>query len=355
MINTLLISGAGIKGISYLGAIKILEEKKILNFKFINKYVGISIGSIISLFFILDYNVNEIIEFTKQFNFKFIIDNFDINKLLINKGFIDFSYIQFILLEIIYQKIHNSNEYTSKFNNKNNLKNITFLDLFNLTNKEFIIVITNYNSGTPLYLSHLLTPDYKIIDSIYKSITIPFIFEPINDGKYIWIDGAISDNLPMHLCNIDTTIGLCMDINLDNNYDDFFSYLKGIFNILSVIKINKNYTNIIKINIDYINFINFDISIDTINKLINDGYNQTNYIINKSIKKMCNNIINQVIDNLFIVSTNDFIDKQINSDTSFNNKQLYCQSIIKSGKNKNNICGRKLNYSLGYYTCRYHH
>ena len=101
MINTLLISGAGIKGISYLGAIKILEEKKILNFKFINKYVGISIGSIISLFFILDYNVNEIIEFTKQFNFKFIIDNFDINKLLINKGFIDFSYIQFILLELI--------------------------------------------------------------------------------------------------------------------------------------------------------------------------------------------------------------------------------------------------------------
>ena len=68
MIDTLCMGGGGIKGISFLGTLKYLEDQDYFKLKDINNFVGTSAGSILAFFLAIDYSVNELIDFVLQFN-----------------------------------------------------------------------------------------------------------------------------------------------------------------------------------------------------------------------------------------------------------------------------------------------
>ena len=71
--ETLLLSSGGVKGFSFLGVWKYIEENHIK----INKFSGVSIGSMFSLMFSLGFTYQEIydilinIDFLNLFNFNF--------------------------------------------------------------------------------------------------------------------------------------------------------------------------------------------------------------------------------------------------------------------------------------------
>ena len=70
MIDTICLGGGGIKGISFLGTLKYLEDQKHFDMKNINTFVGTSAGSILSFFLSIDYSLSELIDFVLQFNFE---------------------------------------------------------------------------------------------------------------------------------------------------------------------------------------------------------------------------------------------------------------------------------------------
>lgn len=58
-INELCLAGAANRGISYIGALKVLDDKNLLDIK---KLVGVSIGSLVGLCYILGYKPDELMK-----------------------------------------------------------------------------------------------------------------------------------------------------------------------------------------------------------------------------------------------------------------------------------------------------
>ena len=98
MIDTICLSGGGIKGFSFIGVLEYLEQKKIINFSLIKNYVGTSIGAIISFLLSLKYSVFELKEFILNFNFSVLINNINIDNFFCNYGIDDGNKIMYIIL-----------------------------------------------------------------------------------------------------------------------------------------------------------------------------------------------------------------------------------------------------------------
>ena len=63
IIKNLVLSGGSIKGISHIGAVKKLIESKYLEIDKLECIVGVSVGSILGMFIILGFTIDEIWDF----------------------------------------------------------------------------------------------------------------------------------------------------------------------------------------------------------------------------------------------------------------------------------------------------
>ena len=70
-IDTICFSGGGTKGLVFVGAIKALVEKNVIDLSKINKYIGTSAGSIIALLLLIGYTPAELECFLYEFNLIF--------------------------------------------------------------------------------------------------------------------------------------------------------------------------------------------------------------------------------------------------------------------------------------------
>ena len=161
-IDTLVFSGGGTKGLSFIGVIKYLEELGILNN--IKKYVASSIGSVIATFLYLDYKPTEMYE---------LLNKLDLNKL------------QDINLDSIFNfsnsfGIDNGNNFIKLIKiiikKKTDDENITLKELYDLKQKEIIITGTCLNNSNIQYFDHINTPDIKLYEAIRISTCFPLYF-----------------------------------------------------------------------------------------------------------------------------------------------------------------------------------
>ena len=117
-IKNLVISGGGIHGISFLGAIKYLDENNILND--IEQYVGTSAGSMISLLLLIGYKYQELYDFCLSFDMEKIVDNPNLDNFLNNHGFESSNKLIYVIKRLL--------------ENKNISDTITFKELYELKN-----------------------------------------------------------------------------------------------------------------------------------------------------------------------------------------------------------------------------
>ena len=273
-IYNLVLSGGAFLGLSFIGAYKYLKKKKLLNN--IKSYSGCSFGSIIAFLINIDIEYNILIDFLMEFK---LDDICDINKfdLLLNYGFESGDLIIDKIIEII--KI------------KNISPDITFKQLYELTNKKLYINTICLNNYEVIYNSIDNIPDMKILLAIRMSISIPIIFNPvIYENKY-YIDGGLIDNIPIEPFKEDMSNTLIIKLsffkknNDINNFNDYLiTILKCIFyNSVKNINIENNYKNynIIDINTNELTNINFDFSNNNKKKIFNYGFKCTkNYYLN---------------------------------------------------------------------------
>ena len=163
MIDTLVLSGGGIKIIYYLGLQKYLEENNLL--QNIDTFIGCSAGSIFCLLLTLELTYDELLKIFNNINFDKNI-NYDFINFFENYGICDSDFIINILSIIIKNKL-----------NIDNSNNLTFLDLYNINKNKLLINGSNITDKKCEIFSYENTPNMKVLDAIKISINIPFFLK----------------------------------------------------------------------------------------------------------------------------------------------------------------------------------
>lgn len=262
----LILSGGGIKGIAFIGALKVLHDNKLLDY--ITTYVGTSVGTIIILLYMIGYTPDELYDFIKCF---------DIGKLkcidpllFFNKyGLDDGTRIEKTLKKFI--------------TCKNLSPNITFKEFYQITCKKFVTTTVNLNDMMPVYMSYETHPELPILTAIRMSISIPFLFTPVIYNNNYFVDGGCIDNFPIHMYKdkINDVLGICLieigsdKTNIKNLEDYVGMVIKCIISGITFNSVKDFKNNIIQIEVPQTSAINFDVSEETKIKLFELGYNTT--------------------------------------------------------------------------------
>lgn len=181
-------SSAGMKAPAYLGAIDALEdalggEEKAEEFRERVKGVsGSSAGTLACLVFVLGFGakkrfelIHKMTEMQKHFNP-------DLALLLRNYGWEDGATFKELVRETLSEGGMSPDS--------------TLGDVKRLLRKDIVCACTNLGSAAPVYLSGSRTPYVKVVDAIYSSCCVPFVFTPqVVDGE-MYVDGCLTDDHP---------------------------------------------------------------------------------------------------------------------------------------------------------------
>jgi len=343
VLHNLVISGGGINGLGFLGIIKYLYEKNLI--KNINHYIGTSAGAIISFLMSIGYSYSEIYEFCCYFNFSKITDNVNLNCFLEKYGLEDSSKIYYILKRLCENKKYDPN--------------ITFLELYEKTNIKLTITGSCISNSKLYYFNHETFPNMQVLLAVRISSTIPLVFVPIIFEDKLWLDGGLINNYPINYCenDINNTLGLsinddCIDKCPNNTPSDLMEYMTQVFKCLvfsdSLNKINKYNDSTIKFTYSMKLISNFDITKDTVEQMVQNGYEQASqqhHIISKFINEdddiSTNEVLSQSESDVLSQSESEAIHQIINdveyiSQNNINNESENNSDDISDNENTKN-------------------
>ncbi len=188
--RNLIFEGGGVKGIAYVGALEVLEQKKILSG--ITRLGGTSAGAITALMLGLDYTLTEIYDTLIGLDFQNFLDDSwgvvrDTNRLIKEYGWYKGDFFREWIGEKVAQKTGNANATFSDVD-----KNEKFRDLY--------FVGTNLSTHYAEIFSLETTPQMPIADAVRISMSIPlfFVAKKTQRGD-VYVDGGVLDNYPIKL------------------------------------------------------------------------------------------------------------------------------------------------------------
>ena len=266
-IKILSLSGGGIKGFIHMGALKYLEDKKVLDQ--IEIFAGTSIGAILCAFLVLGYNVDEIFQFCINLDLNKIL-NISFENLMLSYGLDTGLRLDHIVRKLIIQKNYN--------------ENITLKELYDITNKKLITVTTCITTKNPIYMSHENYPDITLRLALRMSSCMPIIMTPIKYQNKYYIDGACLEHIPIDIFKNDLNKLIAINIIYDNNVSDINSIESYMYEIFKCIMNNTSkymlyQDHIINIINDEVLLVDLDITNETKYRIFNTGYNSIKNII----------------------------------------------------------------------------
>lgn len=220
-LKNMVFSGGGVKGYAYTGILTALDSlylKKRKNlYQQITNVSGTSIGSLFALYFTLGVRGNQLIKEVTQRNLFEVTNYMNIQNLMETYGLCPSTYFKRILYDVI-------ERYVGK-------GDVTFQELYDLTQKTFICCVTNVTTGQPEYHSHQTTPSYRVFESVAASMSVPLMFSPCIINGQCFVDGGLQDNCPFRVFPIEETIILHLDgwkrstdMSSFENYVVFFAH-----------------------------------------------------------------------------------------------------------------------------------
>ncbi len=212
--SVLVLSGGGMKGISYVGAIRALRDLKILSH--VTTFAGTSIGALMCALLVLGYTSQELEQFSLNFQFE-LLQKINFDNFLDSFGVDNGDNVDIVIKTLIRHKI--------------GYDDITLLDLYKKTKKTFIAITTCIDDETSCSLSHETEPFMPLYLALKMSMCIPIFYVPIKyRGKY-YVDGGCTLNYPITLFDnkLQELIGIYV-INEDNskaivNFENYISKL----------------------------------------------------------------------------------------------------------------------------------
>lgn len=178
--------GGGVKGLAYVGALKVMEEKGIHHQ--IQRVAGASAGAICALLVALNYTSDEIKEKLWTLNFKNFMDSDwgviqDTARLLKEYGWYKGDFFKSWIEAIIEERTGS--------------KDTTFSDLHQGSYRDITFIGTNLSTHYSELFSYDTTPDMKLSEALRITMSIPFFFKAVQRNKQIYVDGGLLMNYPI--------------------------------------------------------------------------------------------------------------------------------------------------------------
>uniref|UniRef100_A0A6C0D891 PNPLA domain-containing protein n=1 Tax=viral metagenome TaxID=1070528 RepID=A0A6C0D891_9ZZZZ len=181
----IVLSGGGIRGLSYAGCF--LELEKLNYLKCVKEFLCVSCGALFAFAYIIGYTPNEIYLLARDLDYT-LIQNLDADiafNYLDNYGIDDGSNLEKFL--------------DSLLRNKGYTKHIRFSQLYEKTKIHFRVFAVELNNCKLTEFSYKRSPDESIIFALRASMCIPGYFVPMKKDNILYIDGGLLNNYPIHL------------------------------------------------------------------------------------------------------------------------------------------------------------
>jgi NTE family protein len=272
IIENLVFSGGGVKGISFGGALKKLvqlESQGNLTLQ-LKDIMGVSIGSIVGLLFLIGYTPQEIEQCIVDLEIKHL-KNVQLHNMM-HYGLDTGARILTWIKDMLKQKDIDPS--------------ITMLSLFEKTGVNFRVVATNLDKRCQVIFDKYTYPEIQVLQAIRMSISIPFVFTKTRFNDEVYVDGCVLDNYPLHFYNdcLEKTLGFCITSFDETGYDKvgvsidtFEEYIHSVLKCF-LTRNEKQYfddtyrKHTVFIYVKSISGINFDINLDTKISLLREGY-----------------------------------------------------------------------------------
>jgi len=197
--RNLVFEGGGVKGIAYVGAMRVLEQRGAL--EHIVRVAGTSAGAINALVYALGYDLNEQRDILYSTNFEdFMDDSFgvirDIRRLARDFGWYKGDFVATWIGELVAAKLGRPDA--------------TFGDLAAAEHTDLYVVGTNLSTGYAEVFSKERHAEMPIAKAVRISMSIPLFFAAVRHGERndVYVDGGVIRNYPIKLFDREKYIDL---------------------------------------------------------------------------------------------------------------------------------------------------
>lgn len=267
--DTLVISSGSIGGITILGSLHFLHERKELRF---NKYIGTSVGSILCLLSLVGYSPLEIISHLCCSN---LLTSFVANNINIFTGEGVFPFKR-ILVDI--EKL---------LKDKGLSLNYSFSKLYEIYPKIITMVTYNLSEDKTEYLNKDTSPNMSLEQGIRLSCAVPFIFERVYHNSCEYVDGAFGSSFPVEYYTSKKILGINLEWRTTTHIKDHQHDILKFISKLLILPVKSSsrakveeYSRLVKhkiinLTLDSDEYSSLSISIPKIMDMFALGYKQT--------------------------------------------------------------------------------
>ncbi|MGI6655683.1 MAG: patatin-like phospholipase family protein [Desulfobulbus sp.] len=187
--RNLVFEGGGVKGIAYVGAMRVLEKEGIL--KNIKRVGGTSAGSINAALFAAGLSNQETLEVMNALDFNDFKDGDrgvlrNMNRLRGEYGWYKGDFFREWIGNLLKKKV--------------GISSITFKALQEHTGKDLYVYASNLSTRFGEVYSPEHTPRMRVQDAVRRSMSIPLFFRAVRDDRNdVFVDGGVINNYPVKL------------------------------------------------------------------------------------------------------------------------------------------------------------
>jgi len=187
-IHHIVISGGGLSGFAFYGAIRELSKKNYWKLENIKTMYGTSVGSLLSVILALDYEWSVLDDYfiKRPLHNVFKLSIYSMIECIQNKGFFGIKSIEDIL--------------TPLFAGKDIPIEITLKQFYELNGIEIHLFTTELNSFELIDISYKTHPNWRVLDAVYCSCSLPIAFLPFLYENKTYCDGGFLSNYPLKQC-----------------------------------------------------------------------------------------------------------------------------------------------------------
>lgn len=265
--------GGAIRGVSFVGTVKALEELEI----FPDIIAGSSVGACFAGLLSVGYNADELKDIFMHINFELFKDiHFGFGKdFAISKGEIFLDWLR----DLIEKKYYGENY------KKDGNPPVTFADL----DKNLVIIATDITNFKYKEFSKTETPDVEVAYAIRISTTMPGLMTPVQFNDALLVDGDLQKSWPAwrlskNLCPDDSRI---LELRLEGDYEgkgqNTINFVNTIYSCVTSLATDfivetyghRDKFDYVTINTGSVVVVDFSLSKDKREDLIAIGYEQT--------------------------------------------------------------------------------
>lgn len=265
--------GGAVRGISYVGVLKALEELEI----YPDIIAGSSVGAVFAGLLAVGYTADEIKEIFMQVSYELFKDiHFGFGKdFALSKGGIFLDWLK----DLIEAKYYGENY------KKGENPPVTFADL----DKKFIVITTDLTNFKYKEFSKFETPDFEVACAIRISSTMPGLMKPVEVNGSLFVDGDLQKSWPCwklskNLCPVE---GRILEFRLEGDYEgkgqNTINFMNTVYSCVTSLATDfiietygyRDKFDYIKINTGSVVVVDFNMPYEKREELMDIGYQQT--------------------------------------------------------------------------------